>query len=502
MTNAFDPATYKPAEHKANGAYYTPDAVVRSLVSWAVRDETDAMLDPSCGDGRFLMGHVNAVGIELDPCSAAVAKAQAPGALVHEGDFFSWAAHTEARFDCATGNPPFIRYQRFKGEVRKLALELCARFGVKFSGLASSWAPFLVAAGGLVRTGGRISFVVPAEIGHAPYAAPLIEWLCGHFAHVQLVAVREKLFPELSEDCWLLYAEGAGGSTQAVAMTVQDRFIASNAPPAPTVRIPLVDWRTTWNRRLRPFLLTDAARSIYTLATEETATRRLGELGKVGIGYVTGANSFFHLRASEAAHWQIPDQFLQPAIRNGRMLPSTVLNRASLDRLMRDDQPINLLRLHRGQELPREVLNYLNSPAGHEAREAYKCRVRDPWYVVPDVKVPHYFLSYMSGRSVGLVRNDAGATCPNTLHCVTLSDRSSIAAINAARATPFFQLSCEVEGHPLGGGMLKLEPREAARIAIPSMATLGALNATALTEAVTQLQSWRHYKPIPEKSTD
>jgi hypothetical protein len=347
-----------------------------------------------------------------------------------------------------------------------------------------------------------MSFVVPAEIGHAPYAAPLIEWLCGHFAHVQVVAVREKLFPELSEDCWLLYADGAGGSTDAVAMTVQDRFAASNAPPPPTVRVPLADWRTTWNRRLRPFLLSAEARSLYAFATEQPTTRRLGELGTVGIGYVSGANSFFHLRASEAAHWHIPAQLLQPAIRNGRMLPSAVLNRGAVDRLMRDDQPINLLRLHRGQELPREVRRYLDSPAGHEARGAYKCRVRDPWYAVPDVKVPHYFLSYMSGRTVGLVRNDAGATCPNTLHCVTLRDRSAIAAINAARATPFFQLSCEIEGHPLGGGMLKLEPREAARIAIPNGATLAALDVAFVREVVTEFQSWRHYASGPRSLAD
>jgi hypothetical protein len=33
--------------------------------------------------------------------------------------------------------------------------------------------------------------------------------------------------------------------------------------------------------------------------------------------------------------------------------------------------------------------------------------------------------------------------------------------------SPFVQLSCEIEGHPLGGGMLKLEPREASQIALP-----------------------------------
>lgn len=497
MNAALDLTTYVPSDAKANGAYYTPDAVVRSLVSWAVRDETEVMLDPSCGDGRFLMGHVNAVGVEQDPRSAAVAKARAPGALVHEADFFRWAAHTELRFDCAAGNPPFIRYQRFKGEARRAALDLCARHGAHFSGLASSWAPFLVAAGSLVRQGGRMAFVVPAEIGHAPYAAPLIEWLCDHFAHVQVVAVREKLFPDLSEDCWLLYAEGAGGSSDHIAMTVLERFAASNAPPKPTVRVRLVDWRTTWNRRLRPFVVSAKARALYAGIAERSETRRLGDLGAVGIGYVSGANDFFHLRPSEAARWRIPAALLQPAIRNGRMLPSAVLNRSAVARLIKDDQPIHLLHLRRGQELPRDVRRYLDSPAGHEARKAYKCRVRDPWYAVPDVKVPHYFLSYMSGRTVSLVRNAAGATCPNTLHCVTLRDPGAVAAVNSARATPFFQLSCEIEGHPLGGGMLKLEPREAARIAIPNGGTLAKLDLDVVQDTVIELQRWRHYAPGP-----
>ena len=139
------------------------------------------------------------------------------------------------------------------------------------------------------------------------------------------------------------------------------------------------------------------------------------------------------------------------------------------------------------------MCRYLDSPAGQKARTAYKCRMRDPWYAVPDVKVPHYFLSYMSGRAVGLVRNDARATCPNTLHCVTLKDRRDMAAISAARPTPVFQLSCEIEGHPLGGGMLKLEPREAARIVIPDGDGLAGLEADLAQETVTEIQRWRHY---------
>ena len=53
--------------------------------------------------------------------------------------------------------------------------------------------------------------------------------------------------------------------------------------------------------------------------------------------------------------------------------------------------------------------------------------------------------------------------------------------------------SCEIEGHPLGGGMLKLEPREANQIVLPSPGALSRLNATTIKEAITIMRTWRHY---------
>ena len=129
---------------KTSGAYYTPDAVADTVLHWALRSEHDRLIDPSCGDGQFIAGHRNSVGIEQSAAAAKGASERAPWASVHEGDFFAWASNTQERFDCAAGNPPFIRYQTFKRVVRETALLLCAHAGVKFSGLASSWAPFLV----------------------------------------------------------------------------------------------------------------------------------------------------------------------------------------------------------------------------------------------------------------------------------------------------------------------------------------------------------------------
>lgn len=477
---------------KDSGAYFTPGDVVDSLVSWAVNDPADRLLDPSCGDGRFIASHRHSVGIEQDGVSAEIARQRAPWSLVHEGDFFSWAAQTTERFECAAGNPPFIRYQKFAGDVRLAAARLCEKLGAKFSGLASSWAPFLVATASLLLPGGRMSFVVPAEIGHAPYAAPLLEYLTANFATVHVIAVRRKLFPDLSEDCWLLHAQGFQGRTADVRFSAVEDFVPQNQPPRRFERIHVSELRDRWSWRLRPFLMAKAARETYLGIAGAPDTKSLGEIAQVGIGYVSGANDFFHLRPSEAEHHGIPDVFLHPTVRNGRALPRSRVTQQVVGRWMRDDDPILLLRLPKShKKLPTAVQRYLDSEGGHAAREAYKCRSRDPWFSVPDVHVPDFFLSYMSGEQASLVRNDAGCTNTNSVHGVRLRPGADPSHL-AAWGSEIVQLSAELEGHPLGGGMLKLEPREAGRIILPK--TLDhVVDGLTVTEAISTLRSWRHY---------
>lgn len=486
-----------PLGQKHSGAYFTPDPVVAALVRWAVRDPTDRMLDPSCGDGRFLAAHRNSVGIEQGAHSAAAAMERAPWALVHEGDFFAWAGETSERFECAAGNPPFIRYQTFKGPIRVRALSLCRELGAELNGLASSWVPFLLATASLLKPGGRMAFVVPAEIGHAPYAAPLLEYLVANFAKVQVVAVRDKLFPELSEDCWLLYADGHGGRTDSIRFTALDRFEPGKTkqPPAKGEDALVTEWRETWGRRLRPFVLPASVRTLYARAAAHPESLRFGSAAQIGIGYVSGANDFFHLRPSMARKLGIPAELLHPTVRNGRALPAKRLTKSTLQQWHAADEPFMLLRLPKTRlaDLPLKVRHYLDSEAGREAREAYKCRAREPWFSVPDVHQPDYFLSYMSGVSANLVRNLGGATCTNSVHGVRVHDSKAMQRIARHWTSDFAALSREIEGHPLGGGMLKLEPREAAQILVAADELERDVDRIALAEAVTTMQRWRHY---------
>ncbi len=449
------------------------------------------MLDPACGDGRFLRAHEFSVGVEQDSRACAVVHASTPGRLIHQGDFFLWAAQTQERFDCAAGNPPFIRYHRFSGQVRETAFRLCRKYGAEFSSLASSWAPFLVATATLLKEGGRMAFVVPAEIGHAPYASPLLEFFADSFEFIQVIAVREKLFPELSEDCWLLLASNYGRSAKTIRFTAMDRFEPSETPPRIGTEISISEF-ADWNWRLRPFLLPSSSRDVYRSVVRDPATQRLGDVAKVGIGYVSGANDFFHLRPSEAARLQIPRELLRPSVRSGRCLTRGVVTERDVNRWIAADDRMLLLNLNRATSVNPALRAYLDSEAGHEARQSYKCRNRRPWYVVPDVTVPDGFLSYMSGTGPLLAENRAGCVCTNTLHAVRLKPGFSMARLRRAWTSPITLLSCELEGHPLGGGLLKLEPREASRVVFTPRAVCVDAE-TDLDKAIATMRRWRHY---------
>lgn len=339
-----------------------------------------------------------------------------------------------------------------------------------------------------------MAFVVPAEIGHAPYAAPLVAWFATRFARLRIAAIRQKLFPALSENTWLLFADGFGGSTDALEFAILDRF-QTNADATPAETVSLAAWRR-WGRRLRPFLLPWTVRAAYRDAVELGGTTTLGRIARVGIGYVSGDNRFFHLRPSRAQQLQIPEALLEPTVRSGRDLGNGAVTEQTVAQWRADDAPNFLLRLDAASAEAPGVRRHLDSEAGQTARQRYKCRIRNPWYAVPQAKAPHLFLSYLSTDTPRLVENRAGCVCANAVHAVHLRNGGLLPQSIAPRMlcrqwrTPLTALSCEVEGHPLGGGVLKLEPREALRVAVTAQ-ELPDESDRLFRQGTGRLQKWR-----------
>jgi hypothetical protein len=473
---------------KALGAFYTDEKVASFLVAWAVRSADDTVLDPSFGGGVFLRSACTRVaglggrperqvfGVEVDPgVHAQVAGEIAETWGLGNGhlilsDFFRTDNGSFGPLSAVIGNPPFIRYHRFSGETRRLALRRAARQGVHLSELTSSWAPFVVHSASMLKPGGRLAMVLPMEIAYATYARPVLQHLARVFAEVTLLTFREKLFRDLSEDTLLLLADGKDQGPARFLWRDLDGpetlALAGRSGHSKLAGLRRIDGTAICNgtERLVEQFIPRNARGLYQHLKRLDMIARLGDVADVGIGYVTGANGFFHLADQDARRWGIPDEFLRPAVCKGRSLTGIRFTRGDWhDALRRGEAAFLLLVDPHRRELPAGVRHYLDHGEGLGVHNAFKCRTRSPWFSVPHVYQPDALLTYMSGSSPRLVSNDAGVVAPNNLHVLRIHPQLSLSshALAALWQTSLTRLSVEIEGHALGGGMLKLEPTEA-----------------------------------------
>ena len=463
---------------KSFGAFYTGEPVARTIVRWAVRNPTDSVLDPSCGDGVFLSSAVRRLegigssnpqiwGIDVNEKALHSVKAGLPQCRLLSADFFSTKQGEIPFFDAIIGNPPFIRYQTFNGSSRSSALARAKEVGVHLPKLSSSWAPFLVHAVAFLNKGGRLGMVVPAELGHAQYAREVLAFLLRKFGRIEFCIFRKKLFPELSEDTGLLLCEEFESPCTWLSVAVLNDI--KEAEEQKYVPYPIdIEAVRSGRTRLGHYLLSPKARHLYEQLSEHKQVARLGAVADVGIGYVTGYNDYFHLSPAECRRWRIPASLLRPALLSLGDTKGVVVRRADWTRLTREEKKTYLLAIPAVGEdrLPRSILGYLKHGQEIGVPKRFKCRTREPWYSVPHIRVADALLSYMSGQSPRLVRNRFNLVAPNTLHLVRFDKTMRADKFVGGWYSSLTRLSCELEGHALGGGMLKLEPSEAEKVLI------------------------------------
>ncbi len=463
---------------KTFGAYYTDERVARSVVQWAIRNPADAVLDPSCGDGVFLIsadGRLRGIGsrnpqvwgIDIDDGALQAVKGRISGCRLIRTDFFSVEPKSIPSFDVVIGNPPFIRYQTFNGDKRSSALARAHEAGVNLGQLSSSWAPFLVHATSFVKKGGRLGMVVPVELGHAQYAREVLQFLLKKFGRIQVRTFRKKLFPDLSEDTSLLFCEDFGSPCSWFSIVILKSIDDEDLEKHREQPVDIEALRSG-KVRLNRYLLAPKVRHLYDNLSQQPGVARLGTAADVGIGYVTGCNDYFHLSPQECRHWRIPATYLRPAVLSLSEIEGVVLRKIDWKELVKRGRKCFLLAIPSlsEQKLPQSLQLYLRHGEALGVPKRFKCRVRDSWFSVPHVRVADAFLSYMSGQGPRLVGNRANLVAPNTLHLLRIDKGWKPEVIISGWHSSLTRLSCEIEGHALGGGMLKLEPSEAESVLI------------------------------------
>jgi adenine-specific DNA methylase len=489
---------------KLRGGYYTPVEVAQWMTRWAIRSPNERVLEPSCGDGAFLESAVSRlstlarkarrasegqlIAIEIVPEEARKAHARAERAnsgrvscAVATRDFFDWWLSSDDRVvDVAIGNPPFIRYQSFPEQSRGLAMHAMRFLGLEPNRLTNSWVPFVAAATSCLREGGRLAFIVPAELLQVSYASQLRSFLADRFDRIDMVACNDLIFANAEQEVVILLAEGAKASASEtnvcrVALSAVDNLeeLLKDSADAHIARAEWKDVRHDSEKWLKYFL-TNREIGLMRRLKDDEAISQLGEHASVDVGVVTGKNDFFVVRRGDVERFHLED-FVRPIVGRSVQLQGATFSRADWRQLATREERVYLLDIgaRPKSDLPLACQRYIRDAEEKRIDRGYKCSIRSPWYAVPSVWIPDGFLFRQIYDFPRAVLNRADATSTDTIHRVRCKGKPDLVLRHLY--TSLTAASAEIEGRSYGGGVLELEPTEAERILMPA-ALHGALS--------------------------
>jgi adenine-specific DNA methylase len=467
------------SERKLRGGYYTPEPIAQFLSNWAIQSPGDRILEPSCGDGA-LVGPVldqlgdsgEVVALELFENEASKVRSSHPRARVVVGDAFRWwvSEGQDATFDAVVGNPPFIRYQDFPESQRDLAFQIMRAEGLNPTRLVNAWLPFVVLATRALREGGRLAFVLPAELMQVGYSAELREYLARKFDDLHIVTFRKIVFDGIQQEVVLLLGQRRDceqARIRVLELDAADDLMEVDLDGAPPSTIDLEHAREKWTQ----YYLSGHDVGLLRELAESSEVPRLSRYAEVNVGIVTGRNAYFVLARDDAADAGLTE-WCHPMVGRSAQIPGLVLGNEDWKGLYARNEKVLLLNVQVGarSDLPPDVLKYVEHGEDLGYHTGYKCRIRLPaWWQIPSLWTPDAFMLRQIHDAPRIVSNRTGATCTDTIHRVRTRPGVKADQLAAASVNSMTAAFSEIHGRSYGGGVLELEPREATEIPFPEL---------------------------------
>ncbi len=229
------------------GQVFTPANTVRQMLSLR-RNRQARTLEPSSGEGAFVEAlraeNTETIAIELDKRWA--------GEGVMQMDFFDYP--DSELFDCIIGNPPYVRYRDILPTTKaKLNTEL-------FDERSNLYLFFIEKCVRQLREGGELIFITPRDFLKATSARKLNEWLYTQGTITDAIDLGDaRIFDNHSPNCLIFRFQKGDTSRQ---MSDGRKFICERG-------------------------------QLLFLKQEKSSSVRLGDIFRVCVGAVSGADKIF-----------------------------------------------------------------------------------------------------------------------------------------------------------------------------------------------------------------
>jgi adenine-specific DNA-methyltransferase len=466
-------ALRSPAERRPLGATYTPQAIVTAMVNWAaVQAVPDRVIDPGVGSARFLVqagqvfSHAKLVGVELDPLAALVARANLAAvgfAKRSEVIVDDYRAVTLPHIDGRSlyiGNPPYVRHHLIPSKWKDWLTTTADKLGLNASTLAGLHIYFFLATQIGAQDGDFGAFITASEWLDVNYGRMLRELFLEKLGGegILIVEPTARPFPDAMTTAVITTFEiGHRHKTIRVSTATDVEEVAEGMHSGVMVRRERLASANRWSNVLR------------TVRPMPSGYVELGEICRVHRGAVTGANRVWIANGNAA---DLPDSVLFPTVTKARELfaaGSVLKSVADLKRVI--DLPTDLDELDTPERSA--VLKFLEWARSVGAHESYVARHRRAWWSVGLRAPPPIMATYMARRPPAFVENHAEARYINIAH--GLYPREPMAKSVLTRLASYLAIAAQkAVGRTYAGGLMKFEPGEMERIAVPSLELLEA----------------------------
>lgn len=458
---------------KNTGSYYTPkflaEFISKRVLMYFSGNTGISILEPSVGDGAFVevLAECNSINIKLtaldinhEELDKAASKWNRKDAYFEKIDFLEFGK--TQKYSAIIGNPPYIKKNRLSEKQISFCKEIHREANLTEASVKNIWTTFLVKANELLDNNGVLAFVLPSELLQVKFAEEIREYLKKEFHRIEIFTFNDLMFECKGQDTIVLFAYKKSIEKGEFFTNISSKEELDKDTFILKKNNLLVDSKVKWTHH---FLDTDELTFLDNLKNK---LKTINDYSDSKPGIVTAANNFFILDKETEKEYNL-SKFTIPIIQKGFFINgSVVFNESDLFELENSNYPSRLLQLANSDKITKELAKYLSIGEEQEIPLRYKCRIRENWYVIPNIsKRPEAFFFKRSHLYPKLLKNNSTAFVTDSAYKVEMKDNFDLNSFIYSFYNTLTLIFSEIEGRYYGGGVLELTPSEFKKLPIP-----------------------------------
>ena len=458
---------------KNTGSYYTP-SYLASFISKRVLSHFEgrtrmSILEPSVGDGAFVSElakptnikiKLSALDINQGELDKASEKWYKKNASFVKTDFLDFS--DTKKYSAIVGNPPYVKKNRLTKKQIDLSKEIHFQEGLSEASVKNIWTTFLIKSNKLLNSNGVLAFVLPSELLQVKFAEEVREYLKKEFQRIEIFTFNDLMFECKGQDTIVLFAFKKSNNKGEYFANIDSKETLESGNFTLKNNNLLVSSNVKWTHH---FLTDDELIFIENLKKELQIVNHYTD-SKPGI--VTAANKFFIVDRETEKQYGL-SKFTKPIIQKGLFVNGSVIfNNSDIEELEANNYPTKLLQLTDGDRITKKLREYLTLGEKEEIHDRYKCKIRNNWYVIPNISdVPDAFFFKRSHLYPKILKNNSNAFVTDSAYKVKMKGEYDLNSFIYSFYNTLTLLLSEIEGRYYGGGVLELIPSEFKKLSIP-----------------------------------